>query len=361
MSTLRFANRAKYIKNKPHINQDAKDKLLEEYRQQIEELRKRLAYGNFDQELGQEIIPKIISKAKECEMHKLQEKYEKEKKEWEKQAKDYLTKKIKTEKKLKFIQEEILLKKQIKKENIKKKLLDIEKKLVDGEKMMNCAQKQEEELMSKRTLLAEIKSKEETLRRDYQQKHQKHLLLKEKYNSHSEELKDKKNQLVKLYEKYKTLSHNIENLQSSFQSKREEYLNIIRILNRKILLKNTIIEYFIHPQRIQKLYESGRIVLEDNDNEIDNKIYKIKPLDLQKLNNTIRRPISCKQRVNSNNDMNSKVKRIKPVTEWNRIQCVLLQNENTRYRYKDIVQLQLDMPQRTTQDYHHVYDECMNE
>ena len=43
---------------------------------------------------------------------------------------------------------------------------------------------------------------------------------------HEQELKDKKKKLVKLYEKYKQLSYNIENLQSSFQSKQEEYLNI---------------------------------------------------------------------------------------------------------------------------------------
>merc|ERR1719245_1720495 len=191
--------------------------------------------------------------------------------------------------------------------------------------MIHSAKKQEQELLLKKQMLSEIKAKEEKLRRNYQKKHQKHLLLKEKYDSHEQELKDKKTKLVKLYEKFKSLSYNIENLQSSFQSKREEYLNIIRILNKKIQLKNTIIEYFIEPNQLQKLYQSDRIIIEENqdidkendDGEIE-KLYTIKKLDLQNLSNTIKRPISCKQqRINNSNNIN-KTKRIKPVTEWNR-------------------------------------------
>merc|ERR1712129_108564 len=177
LSTLRFANRAKNIKNKPHINQDPKDQLLAEYKLQIEELKKRLANKQMngdldaiDDEMVEQAIPKIIvqkvhkigiSKARVRRMHdmqqreeeKLKSKHEREKKAWQKETKNYLTKKIKTEKKLKYIEEEVLLKKQMKKEHLKKKLMDIEKKLVDGEKMIHSAKKQELELVSKRQML----------------------------------------------------------------------------------------------------------------------------------------------------------------------------------------------------------------
>ena len=43
MSTLRYANRAKNIKNKPKINEDPKDTMLREYKMEIERLRKLLA------------------------------------------------------------------------------------------------------------------------------------------------------------------------------------------------------------------------------------------------------------------------------------------------------------------------------
>ena len=42
LSTLRYANRAKNIKNKPKINEDPKDSLLREYKQEIEKLRQEL-------------------------------------------------------------------------------------------------------------------------------------------------------------------------------------------------------------------------------------------------------------------------------------------------------------------------------
>ena len=39
LSTLRYANRAKNIKNKPKINEDPKDAMLREYQEEIEKLR----------------------------------------------------------------------------------------------------------------------------------------------------------------------------------------------------------------------------------------------------------------------------------------------------------------------------------
>lgn len=43
LSTLRYANRAKNIKNKPRINEDPKDALLREYQAEIKKLRAILA------------------------------------------------------------------------------------------------------------------------------------------------------------------------------------------------------------------------------------------------------------------------------------------------------------------------------
>jgi len=39
MNTLRYANRAKNIKNKPKINEDPKDALLREYQDEIVKLK----------------------------------------------------------------------------------------------------------------------------------------------------------------------------------------------------------------------------------------------------------------------------------------------------------------------------------
>ena len=42
MSTLRYANRAKNIQNKPKINEDPKDALLREYMEEINRLKMML-------------------------------------------------------------------------------------------------------------------------------------------------------------------------------------------------------------------------------------------------------------------------------------------------------------------------------
>ena len=42
LSTLRYANRAKNIKNKPKINEDPKDAMLREYQEEIRKLKDML-------------------------------------------------------------------------------------------------------------------------------------------------------------------------------------------------------------------------------------------------------------------------------------------------------------------------------
>ena len=39
LTTLRYANRAKNIKNKPRVNQDPKDALLKQYEDEIKKLK----------------------------------------------------------------------------------------------------------------------------------------------------------------------------------------------------------------------------------------------------------------------------------------------------------------------------------
>lgn len=45
ISTLRYASRAKNIKNKPVVNMDPKDALLMEYQEEIRKLKEMLANG----------------------------------------------------------------------------------------------------------------------------------------------------------------------------------------------------------------------------------------------------------------------------------------------------------------------------
>ena len=59
LSTLRYASRAKAIKNKPKVNEDPKDALLREYEQEIKKLRDMLSKLN--QGVSQNITQEIRS------------------------------------------------------------------------------------------------------------------------------------------------------------------------------------------------------------------------------------------------------------------------------------------------------------
>ena len=55
LSTLRYANRAKNIKNKPKINEDPKDAMLREYQEEIQRLKAMLR-GEIPMDLDGEFI-----------------------------------------------------------------------------------------------------------------------------------------------------------------------------------------------------------------------------------------------------------------------------------------------------------------
>jgi kinesin family protein 3/17 len=52
LSTLRYANRAKNIQNKPKINEDPKDTMLREYQEEIKKLRQMLESSNLNGNTG---------------------------------------------------------------------------------------------------------------------------------------------------------------------------------------------------------------------------------------------------------------------------------------------------------------------
>jgi kinesin family protein 3/17 len=54
LSTLRYANRAKNIKNHAKVNEDPKDALMKKYQQEIEELRRLLEEGSGESSSGEE-------------------------------------------------------------------------------------------------------------------------------------------------------------------------------------------------------------------------------------------------------------------------------------------------------------------
>ncbi|XP_037091354.1 LOW QUALITY PROTEIN: osmotic avoidance abnormal protein 3-like [Pollicipes pollicipes] len=83
LSTLRYANRAKQIKNKPKINEDPKDTLLREYQDEIRKLREQLGDGGAPAPAQLEKVVDEEAVAKERE--RLKAEYEEEMKKMRKE------------------------------------------------------------------------------------------------------------------------------------------------------------------------------------------------------------------------------------------------------------------------------------
>ena len=60
ISTLRYANRAKNIKNKAIVNEDPKDAMLRQMQEELETLKKQLDAAGGTVELGELIIFDLI-------------------------------------------------------------------------------------------------------------------------------------------------------------------------------------------------------------------------------------------------------------------------------------------------------------
>lgn len=52
LTTLRYASRAKNIKNKPRVNQDPKDALLKQYEEEIKKLREIIEQSKQGHQIG---------------------------------------------------------------------------------------------------------------------------------------------------------------------------------------------------------------------------------------------------------------------------------------------------------------------
>lgn len=170
LSTLRYANRAKDIKNKPKINEDPKDAMLRDLQEEVMLLRQQLAakaggagggagglgagfhgsaYGGADEDQIEEIKERLTKEKEEAE-RLAQEKLRKleEEKELSEQERKKLKEKLKKD-------TEQALRDQQAKEVLQAKLKSMEEKMLIGGLMMDKAAKQESELRNKNRELEE--------------------------------------------------------------------------------------------------------------------------------------------------------------------------------------------------------------
>lgn len=272
ISSLRYANRAKNIKNKAKINEDPKDALLRQFQKEIEELRKQLEEGSdyeggSESESEEEVVGddgvvrrrkkqrrkkkeggskgNHISKEKMSEIQAIIEKDRKlleQKKDMAEEERNKVKNELESrESELKKYQEE--------QEQLHQKLAAIEKKLiVGGENLLEKAEEQERLLEESAKELQERKEKEEELRTALEEKEQERLDIEEKYSNLQEEKAGKTKKLKKVWTMLMQAKSEIADLQQEHQREMEGLLENVRQLSRELKLQMVVIDNFIPPE-----------------------------------------------------------------------------------------------------------------
>ncbi|ORX44349.1 kinesin-domain-containing protein [Piromyces finnis] len=343
LSTLRYANRAKNIKNKPKINEDPKDAMLREYQEEIQRLRKMLetkTQNNGDKNIKviKRIVKKIVKKKKpktkkegdrenenkiyeenesedeenddtdeendddggeneeDQELDPLSslppEEIEKLQAEVEAEKRQLLeSKDIANEEKQKVIKEleervDELAKERQSRMEMSSKLKKMEEKLlIGGVNIFDRVNSQQRELEETQLKIEEKRRIERELQRQLELKQETQLQMEEHYASLQEEADVKSRKLQKLWKRFQALKSEICDLQDEFRKEREDLLDTIREISRDLNLKTSIIENFI-PEKDRAKIEKRVTYDEENDEWI------LAPLTHLNLINKVKRPVS---------------------------------------------------------------------
>ncbi|XP_020570046.1 kinesin-like protein KIF3A isoform X1 [Oryzias latipes] len=278
ISTLRYANRAKNIKNKARINEDPKDALLRQFQKEIEDLRKKLEEGEEisgsegsgseemdegDDEAGEpgegrrrrkeERGRKKVSPDKMVEM---QAKIEEERKALEAKLDMEEEERNKARAELEK-REKDLIKAQQEHQLLLEKLSTLEKKvIVGGVDLLAKAEEQEKLLEESNNELEERRRRAEQLRKELEEKEQERLDIEEKYTSLQEEAQGKTKKLKKVWTMLMAAKSEMADLQQENNREIEGLLENIRQLSRELRLQMHIIDNFI-PQEYQEMIENN--------------------------------------------------------------------------------------------------------
>ncbi|DAZ94857.1 TPA: hypothetical protein N0F65_008159 [Lagenidium giganteum] len=367
LSTLRYANRAKNIKNKPKINEDPKDAKIREYQEKIKELREALAAQEKNMSVGgggggsggsgekgggssgPQIIERIVEKTvvkregvSEDVLKKLEEDARREKMELKQKAqaemKALMAEQSKTDEERLKLQKELDLKAQQKAEMAKQKdqmvetLQDLEKKLISGGKVIDKAAKQERELRLAQKKIEDQKRQEMLLARELAEKEDSNMLLEEQYTNLQEEVDDKTRKLKKLWAKHKAAVTEIEDLKTEFQAEKEDMLDTVRELTRQLKLKQLILGHFVPFDEAAAVEKRAKF-----DGDLDE--WKMDKMETRPMSLRPKRPVSRRGARRIESEYARRNKLIDPM--------------NVRWRSDNVVLLDMEMPERRTRDFEH--------
>mmetsp|Transcript_13724 Transcript_13724/g.39041 ORF Transcript_13724/g.39041 Transcript_13724/m.39041 type:complete len:420 (-) Transcript_13724:58-1317(-) len=209
------------------------------------------------------------------------------------------------------------------------KLAHMEEKMVVGKTVMEKAIEQEAELKRQQRRLRKQQEKEEDLRVREEEQRQENMELETKCASQEEQVQKLTAKLQKLWDKYQKGQQEMVDMQQFNQGEREDMLQMIRDLRQTLKLKTLVMDSFIPVKDIQGTQE--RAVWDAEEDE-----WMIVPAKIDKDTRPVR-PASA-------------LGYPRPTSEFARINRAM-GDPSPRYMYDSIVMTDLDLPERTTEDY----------
>lgn len=245
LSTLRYANRAKNIHNKPRVNEDPKDTMLRTYQEEIQRLRSLL-------ETQTEEINKNIPSTNtaldskrdqliqeyQAEMEKLRNLHESEKTEKENVLRQIETIKLEYERNIAALNAKS--EKQLPpKEEILRRIETLKAAMIGGERagdaeLSERRRRKKQAAERRASAIAHVLAKIE-MEEDRE-------LLQNQYKDITDELRLKTDALRRYRHRVKVLLKEIADLQGEFETERQDYLETIRKQERNVKLAAQIAE-----------------------------------------------------------------------------------------------------------------------
>ncbi|KYQ57477.1 Kinesin-like protein KIF3B [Trachymyrmex zeteki] len=313
LTTLRYASRAKNIKNKPRINEDPKDALLRQYQEEIGRLKEKLALKGG-----------VQRKKRKSKRKKEDETIDSESEMDDSRGED--NKLSETDKKL--IAEQLKAEKQ-ETENLVHRIKDLESKMLCGGKnIIDHTNEQQRALEQKAAEIAERKRREVEMQQKLEDEELTMVGVRETYTTLQQEVDVKSRKLRKCFTKLQALKQELEDVTSDYNRDRRDLEQEQHELMKELKLKYLIIENFIPEEEKTKIL--SRIHLDEEED-----CWVVKDPEPSSID-AIKRPTSVPGAR-------------RPVSEYARI--ALAMGRGCRYAGENILNLDLDMPARTTLDY----------
>jgi len=308
LSTLRYAYRAKSIKNKPKINEDPKDAMIREFQDEIGRLKRQLqerAGGGGGGGVGGVRKPRVKAPTAEAAAAAQQEQeviIEKEIVEVEKEViKEVIVERVVdvgiTDEQLASIQASLDEEKRIIEEetntertrieaeknmaeeekqrllqelqerkqkaadeaNEQMKLMEnlraMEEKMLVGTQVMEKAMQQELELKKAEADMEERRRLEQRMKEELEDQEAEKLNLEEKYSSAEDQVQKMTAKLEKLWHRHKNTQAEIQDLQREFQLERDDMLETVRDLRKEVKLVCLTIDSFMPAAWYQQIVD----------------------------------------------------------------------------------------------------------